>query len=179
MKIGDIILAIGERKLRLARDLSLALLDSRPGETRAITLIRNGTRRIEQVALGKDDPTAGERGRVATLSLYPVDTSGKNRTFGATFSERDGSIVIDSVEEGSLAQLYGLYEGDIILAVNGQQPGDLGSLQARVGSMGGDVAVLRIQREGMGTFHVALPLTARASQERRPGDQKRFPQGPL
>ena len=179
VKIGDIILAIGERRLRLARDLSLALLDSRPGETRAITLIRNGTRRIEQVALGKDDPSAGERGRVATLSLYPIDTSGKNRTFGATFSERDGSIVIVSVEEGSLAQLYGLYEGDIILAVNGQQPGDLGSLQARVGSMGGDVAVLRIQREGMGTFHVALPLTARASQERRPGDQKRFPQGPL
>lgn len=179
LRIGDIILAIGERRLRLARDLSLALLDSRPGEKRAIALVRNGTRRVEQVALGKDDPDAGERGRVATLSLYPIQESDENGPFGLQFAERNGMIVVAAVEENSLAQLYGLYEGDILLALNGQQPGDIGSLQTRVGSMEGDVAVLRMKREGMGTFHVALPLSARASAKRRPGDQKRFPQGPL
>lgn len=179
LEIGDLILSIGDRRVLLARDLSLALLDSRPGENRAITLIRNGTKRVDEVLLDKDDPAAGERGRAAMLSLYPLKESGKNRDFGAKFEERLGAIVIAAVEEGSLAQLYGLYEGDIILAVNGQQVTDVGSLRTRVGSMEGDVAVLRVKREGMGTFHVALPLSERASKERRPGDQKRFPQGPL
>lgn len=179
LRSGDLILKIGERRLLVARDLSLALLDSRPGEKRTITLFRDGKEVVQEIALGLDDPTAGEVGKVATLSLYPSEKSGKKRTFGLTFTEREGAVVIAGVEEGSTAQLYGLYEGDKVLAINGKPTGGLGSLKAEVGAMEGDVVVLRIKREGMGTFHVALPVSARATENRRPGDQKRFPQGPL
>ena len=176
---GDVILKLDDQPLLLARDLSLALLDSRPGETRTLTVFRDGREVAQEITLGLDDPTAGEVGRVATLSLYPTEESGKDRAFGLRFAKRDGALVVASVEEGSTAQLYGLYEGDRVLAINGKPAGEVGSFTAEVGEMMGDVVVLRVQREGMGTFHVALPLSASAAESRRPGDQKRFPQGPL
>ncbi len=179
LQTGDIIVKLGERRLLLARDLSLALLDSRPGEIRTLTVVRGGNTIEQDIVLGPDDPDAGERGRAASLTLDPVAPTEDSPAFGLVFEERAGRIVIAAVTEGSIAQLYGLYEGDVLLALNGNPAGGIGSLRTRIKFLDGEVAVLRFAREGMGVFHVALPLTADVAAARRPGQQKRFPQGPL
>ena len=179
LKIGDLLLSVGGRRLEVVRDLSMALIDSKPGDTVAVEVVRDGKTLALAIPLEADDDLAGERGKVAALAMDMSGVAGGSYTLGFALRDEAGRVVIGKVEDASIGQMYGLYEGDTLLAVDGVELRDPVAAMAAIKGSKRDVAVLRIQRAGQGTLHVALPLTAEAAKARRPGVPRRFPRGPL
>lgn len=180
LKVGDLLLSVDGRRVQLARDLSMALLDSRPGQKVGVQVIRDGKPVQLAVALEADDDVAGERGRVAALSMSNGIASDGSFKLGFQFkSDAAGKVVVGKVEEASIGQMYGLYEGDQLLAIDGAPVTAPAIAMAAITGSKRSVTVLRIQRAGQGTLHVALPLSAEAAKARRPGMARRFPRGPL
>lgn len=179
LKIGDLLLSVGGRRLEVVRDLSMALIDSKPGDTVAVEVVRDGKTLALAIPLEADDDLAGERGKVAALAMDMSGVAGGSYTLGFVLRDEAGRVVIGKVEDASIGQMYGLYEGDTLLAVDGVELRDPAAAMAAIKGSKRDVAVLRIQRAGQGTLHVALPLTAEAAKARRPGVPRRFPRGPL
>lgn len=180
VRTGDLLLSVEGRKLELVRDLSMALIDTRPGEKVGVQLIRGGKPIALAVALEADDDIAGERGKAAALSMS--DGIGMDGTFKLGFEfkgDAAGKVLVGKIAEASIGQMYGLYEGDQLLAVDGVAVKDAATAMAAVTGSRRSVTVLRIQRAGQGTLHVALPLSAEAAKARRPGMSRRFPRGPL
>lgn len=179
LKIGDLLLSVEGRKLEVVRDLSLALIDSKPGDKVKVEIVRDGKPVSLAVALEADDDLAGERGKVAALAMDMSGTAGGAYNLGFALRGDGGRVLVGKVDEASIGQMYGLYEGDELLAIDGVAPRDAVAAMAAIKGSKRDVAVLRIQRAGQGTLHVALPLTAEAAKARRPGVPRRFPRGPL
>lgn len=179
LKIGDLLLSVEGRKLEVVRDLSMALIDSKPGDTVKVEIVRDGKTIALAVALEADDDLAGERGKVAALAMDMSGTAGGAYNLGFALRGDGGRVLVGKVDEASIGQMYGLYEGDELLAVDGVPPRDAAAAMAAIKGSKRDVAVLRIQRAGQGTLHVALPLSAEAAKARRPGVPRRFPRGPL
>ncbi|QDX26214.1 PDZ domain-containing protein [Sphingomonas suaedae] len=180
LKIGDLLLSVEGRRLEVVRDLSMALIDTRPGERVKVQVIRDGKPVELAVALESDDDTAGERGKVAALSMDLGGDAQGGFVLGFEFKTGPtGKVLVGKVEEASIGQMYGLYEGDELLAVDGVAMRDPAAAMAAITGSKRDVSVLRIQRAGQGTLHVALPLSAEAAKARRPGVPRRFPRGPL
>ncbi len=179
LKIGDLLLSVEGRKLEVVRDLSMALIDSKPGDTVKVEIVRDGKTIALAVALEADDDLAGERGKVAALAMDMSGTAGGAYNLGFALRGDGGRVLVGKVDEASIGQMYGLYEGDELLAVDGVAPRDAAAAMAAIKGSKRDVAVLRIQRAGQGTLHVALPLSAEAAKARRPGVPRRFPRGPL
>jgi S1-C subfamily serine protease len=180
MKVGDLLLSVQGRKLEVARDLSMALIDTRPGEKVGVQLVRAGKPIELAVALEADEDTAGERGKVAALSMSSGVAPDGGFRLGFDFKgDAAGKVLVGKVEEASIGQMYGLYEGDQLLAVDGVAVTGPAAAMAAIAGSKRSVTVLRIQRAGQGTLHVALPLSAEAAQARRPGVPRRFPRGPL
>lgn len=179
LKIGDLLLSVEGRKLEVVRDLSMALIDSKPGDKVRVEIVRDGKPVSLAVALEADDDLAGERGKVAALAMDMSGTAGGTYNLGFALRGDGGRVLVGKVEEASIGQMYGLYEGDELLAVDGVPPRDAVAAMAAIQGSKRDVAVLRIQRAGQGTLHVALPLSAEAAKARRPGVPRRFPRGPL
>ncbi|MEG3182377.1 S1C family serine protease [Sphingomonas sp. LT1P40] len=180
VKIGDLLLAVEGRKLDVVRDLSMALIDTRPGEKVAVKVVRGGKTIDVAVALEADEETAGERGKVAALSMSDGMAPDGGFTLGFVFKAgAAGKVLLGKVEDASIGQMYGLYEGDELLAVDGAAVSDPAAAMAAITASKREVTVLRIQRAGQGTLHVALPLSAESAKARRPGVPRRFPRGPL
>ncbi len=180
VKIGDLLLSIEGRKLEVVRDLSMALIDTRPSEKVSVTVVRGGKTIDVQVALEADEDTAGERGKVAALSMSDGVAPDGAYALGLAFKAgAAGKILVGKVEDASISQMYGLYEGDELLAVDGVAMADADAAMAAIKASTRGVTVLRIQRAGQGTLHIALPLNAEAAKARRPGVPRRFPRGPL
>ena len=179
LKIGDLLLSIEGRKLEVVRDLSMALIDSKPGDKVKVEIVRDGKPVSLAVALEADDDLAGDRGKVAALAMDMSGTAGGTYNLGFALRGDGGRVLVGKVEEASIGQMYGLYEGDELLAVDGVAPRDAAAAMAAIKASKRDVTVLRIQRAGQGTLHVALPLSAEAAKARRPGVPRRFPRGPL
>lgn len=180
MRTGDLLLSVEGRRLDIVRDLSMALIDTRPGDRVAVQVARGGKVIDLRIALEADEDVAGERGKAAALSMSDGVGSDGSFTLGFVVTAGTaGKIMIGKVEEASIGQMYGLYEGDELLAVDGATVRDAAAAMAAITTSTRGVAVLRIQRAGQGTLHVALPLTADAAKARRPGVPRRFPRGPL
>lgn len=179
LKIGDLLLSVEGRKLEVVRDLSMALIDSKPGDKVKVEIVRDGKPVSLAVALEADDDLAGERGKVAALAMDMSGTAGGAYNLGFALRGDGGRVLVGKVEDASIGQMYGLYEGDELLAIDGVAPRDAAAAMAAIKGSKRDLAVLRIQRAGQGTLHVALPLSAEAAKARRPGVPRRFPRGPL
>ncbi len=179
LKIGDLLLSVDGRKMEVVRDLSMALIDSKPGDKVRVEIVRDGKSVALAVPLEADDDLAGERGKVAALAMDMSGAAAGPFTLGFVLRADGARVLVGKVEEASIGQMYGLYEGDELLAVDGVAPRDAAAAMAAIKASKRDVAVLRIQRAGQGTLHVALPLSAEAAKARRPGVPRRFPRGPL
>lgn len=180
MRIGDLLLSVDGRRLEVVRDLSMALIDSRPGDKVTVRVVRDGKPLDLAVALELDEDVAGERGKAAALAMSDGLAGDGSFKLGFTFrADAAGGVRVGKIEEASIGQMYGLYENDELLAVDGAAARDPAAAMATIAGSKRDVAVLRIRRAGQGTLHVALPLTAEAAKARRPGAPRRFPRGPL
>jgi serine protease Do len=153
---GDLVVQAAGQDVENPRDLAVAVGNARPGASLALTILRDGNRRQQQVTLGAAPDRRAEaaaRGReqqqgagALGLALGPVP-GGE----GATVAR---------VAPGSVAEERGLRPGDIILRAGGKDVSGLGDVVAAVNAArkAGRPAVALQIRRGEGRSFVALPL---------------------
>ncbi len=154
--IGDLIVGIDGKPVRLMGDMSQALEGKRPGDKVAIAVNRQGAERTYEVALGHrpesrlvdrvaaELPAPSVAGQGAVLDLPPpprprlgVSTKpiDENTRLQNNLASPHGAIV-DSVTQGSPAERAGIPKGAVITAVDRQPirtPQELAAAIARAG----------------------------------------------
>lgn len=142
LKVGDIILTVGGRKVRSASDLRNAVGLVRIGDKLEMGVLREGRRMTltAVIAPPKVDKAEGER-------IHP-------RLAGATLgsvsgADPDGVSVLE-VERGSAAQQAGLRKGDLILSANRRPVSDLDDLRRVVAP--DQPLLMNLQRGNSGFF---------------------------
>lgn len=115
IKVGDIVLAVNDKKVRNAGDLRNSIGLVRVGDRMRIKVLRDGRERKLVAKVGKPQLTSIDGGKIY------------NRLSGAEFSEIDPSspfygkiegVVVTGVDPGSSAWRAGLRKGDVVSEVN-------------------------------------------------------------
>ncbi|HYF08492.1 MAG TPA: DegQ family serine endoprotease [Acetobacteraceae bacterium] len=163
LRAGDVVVALDGRPVEDPRELAGVVAQARPGREVALTVLRDGQRREQTVALGefpRPREVAGGGGRGGPV---PVPTAGE---LGLTFLPRGGKpgqgegAVIARVEPGSIAEQRGLQPGDVVLRVGDREvttPQDVTEAVRAARREGRPAIALQIRR-GEGQAFVALPL---------------------
>ncbi len=151
MKIGDVILAVGEREVTQSAELPAIIGETAPGKTVPVRIWRDGAARELRVTVGEAPSERGyappEGRRVADLGLVVRSlTEEESRQLRAR-----GLLVLDV--EGPAAAA-GLQTGDVILAVNNEPVASVEQLVNRVRAARGRAALL-VQR---GDARIFVPL---------------------
>jgi len=121
IKPKDVIIAVDEKPVNSARDLSTAIAGIPVGKRSKITLIREGREQTVQVEIAKRQDTE----RVAKGPLTEEENLGLQvdelkaetaQQFG--HPENESGVVVLSVEPGSKAEAAGFRQGDLIKELN-------------------------------------------------------------
>ncbi|MEM6817421.1 MAG: Do family serine endopeptidase [Pseudomonadota bacterium] len=139
IEVNDIITAINGNKVDGAADLRNTIGLLRSGEQISVTAVRDG--RAQELSATLDDQNGGA---VADASqLHP----GLDGAELANAQGRSG-VVVSSVEPNSRAQLSGLRDGDLIIAVNRQPVEDLDELLNLAEANSSSRIFVEIERDG-------------------------------
>lgn len=120
---GDVVVRIGEREIRQARELPPLVASLPPGSAVAVTAIRNGQERSFEATL-REEPAVAQVAPEAPRSRGPESEWGLSlRSATAAEAKRLGlepktGVVITAVDAGSAADSAGLEEDDVIVAAN-------------------------------------------------------------
>ncbi|MDZ7816888.1 MAG: PDZ domain-containing protein [Planctomycetota bacterium] len=147
VKAGDIVLEVNGKKVRDHIAFYNLIYFHRPGEMITLKILRDG-KEIELTVSVSTRAAQAEKGwemggPEAVDNAYGAELREENRN-GRSY------VVIESVEEGSVASRLSLREGDVVIQINGQE---INSTQAFKKAM--DEAVkadrfkIRILRNGM------------------------------
>jgi serine protease Do len=151
MKVGDVILAIGERDVMQSADLPAIVGETAPGTTISVHIWRDGAAKALRVTVGEAPSERGyappEGSTVANLGVVVRPLSDDE----ARQIQARGLLVLDV--EGPAAAA-GLQPGDVILAVNNQPVASVEQLRERVRAARGRLALL-VQR---GDVRIFVPL---------------------
>jgi len=143
LAVGDVLLRLGERRLRNATDFGARAAVIMVGDSVELEYLRDGQRQIVRLEVPEDqfEKVAGER-------LHPLlnGTVLQNHRGG---DERDvaAGVALLEVAEGSRAWRIGLRAGDIIVAANQRSSRHLSDLTQGI-KLSGRHPVLRIWRDG-------------------------------
>ena len=157
LRPGDVVTEVEGRPIRGPRDLAVAIGDSKPGATVAVTVQRDGKPAQQRVALGEVPdrraqaraPEAPQQGRTGALGLAMRPNP-----------DGDGAAVVQ-VAPGSVAESRGLQPGDIILRAGDKEvntPADLAAAVDAARKSGRPAVAIQVQRGEARTF-MALPLS--------------------
>lgn len=160
---GDLIVSVDGTAMTGPRDLTLALLDSRPGDVVQVAYYRDG--RQVSAAIRLEGETAG---RTPTAAIATADAP-LDPAFTLGRSDWDGGVAIQSVRPDGPAAIYGLMAGDRIRGINGRTPASVEEALALLGLGRARVALLRVERPGEPPRHIVLPLTRAAAADRPAG----------
>ncbi len=165
LAIGDLIVGVGAVAVATPRDLTMALLEAKPGDTATVRYVRDGIEATAMVTLeGDPAPSAAVRSARSPAAEAPLDLGLR---LGP--SDWNGGVSVLSVMPDSPAALYGLRAGDRLWAVNGRRPASAADALALMRIAQAQVALLRIERPGDPPRHLVLPLTRAAAAKRPPG----------
>jgi len=174
---GDIITAIDGQRLVYARDLSRALIGSHPGQRVRLSVARRAGAMTIAALLEADDPAAGGRdtaGKASKNDEAPSPDLGLGFGIAA-----DGRVAVVAVAERSIAERYGLRPGDVLLSVGNRPVATAEAARTAIAGQTGELAVLRVERPGLGIRHMALPRTAASAKLRTAGATSESSVGPL
>ena len=142
LQVGDIIVAVNDKKIDNALDLRNAVGLMNPGQRVSIDYIRDGQRRSTRAELGERLAASG-----TGEDIHPG-------LAGAEFAAGDnGGVEVVEVADGSPAAQRGLRQGDIITAVNRRAVNSLADLTEVAG--GNPVLYLLVRR---GNRNLMLPV---------------------
>ncbi|QDU31050.1 putative periplasmic serine endoprotease DegP-like precursor [Anatilimnocola aggregata] len=120
LQAGDVITAIGERKIERALDIELALLGRKRTEDLPIEVLRSGNRLTTNIVLA---PANGRGGKVALadrvwenlgLRLAPMDDT----EFKTLNSRYRGGLAVQAVRPDSPASAQGIRRGDVLVGMH-------------------------------------------------------------
>jgi serine protease Do len=162
---GDVLVNYNGEPIQNARDLSLAVAETKVGSSSRVTLYRNGRPMELQLHIGErpgdpeelaraGTPSNEEPGRLGmTLADLTPETASRMNLSG-----RAGGAVIAEVRPGSPAESAGLRPGDVIREVNRKAVKSAAEVVSSVKGLGqGSSVLLRIERQGS-TQYVAMQI---------------------
>lgn len=137
IKQGDIIIRIGEKRIKDINQLRNSVAAIAPGKTVEVEFVREGERRVTDVKIGE-----------LTASSLPADrfdeTGAADDDLGITVEEltadlkrslntkRSEGVVVTSVNSNSIAARSGLTPGDIILRIGSKDISNLKDFQKAI-----------------------------------------------
>lgn len=147
---GDVLLEVNGEVLQDAGDLARRLSSLAPGDEVELTVLHGDDQR-------KLSATLGDRDGDAYLGLVPCGASSLEREVEVPI-EPPGAVIVEIVPDGPADQA-GLREGDIIVAVGGQELGAGNDLAAVIAEYEpGDQVTLEFERPGEGSRQVTVEL---------------------
>lgn len=156
----DLVIAYGGRPIADTHALTRAVADTRPGESRDLTVRRDGQERTLTVRIAALETPGRPRQPATPASLS--DQAALEDGLGLEVAEDEQGPVIVDVVSGSPAEEAGLRVGDRLLMVNQTRVSSTSGAQAAVAQAkkGGRTAVLvQVERNGSKLF-VGVPLKA-------------------
>lgn len=160
LRAGDVVVRIGNTKIENASDLTRAIGTQKPNSSVKVEAIREGKVKNFDVKLGTRKNEGTSTNKVETQSSeLGVNTrplsSEEKKNLGL---EQEGGLLVQEVQQGSLAAEHGFQAQDIILAANFKpmmSTKDL-SLALEEGESRGAI-MLQVMR-GKNVFVVTIPL---------------------
>ncbi len=143
LRVGDIVVQLGEEKIDSASDLRNTLGLVRAGNTRGIQFWRGN--KLQQLKVEIKDPNALRK--FSEILYRKLDGA---KFLGITVSTRRGprgALLVTSIARGSPAANTGLRKDDIIVAANGVPVEDLDQLRALIDTAA-SAFVLELERDG-------------------------------
>jgi serine protease Do len=169
---GDVIVSIGDRRVRSPGELVATVGGAAPGDGIGIEVFRDGglrridatlAERSEGAVAGSTRPAPPARpSALARLGLSVEELSAREAAelgLGAEDGEeKEGALVIGRVEEGGPAARAGLAAGDAIRRVGRQPVRTLGEIRDAIEALGEDASVpLLVERDGRARFVLVRP----------------------
>jgi|BarGraIncu00431A_1022009.scaffolds.fasta_scaffold00711_2 serine protease Do len=157
VRIGDAIVTFDGRRVKSSNDLPRIVAETPIGKTVDVVIIREGkehhfTLKVEE--LNKEKISAQSSAPVQSFGMK-VDniTPQMRQQFGA--EEKSGVIVV-SVEQGSMADIAGIQQGDVIKEVNRKTVRNLADFNEIIAKSGKGEPVLLLLKRDKQTFFVTL-----------------------
>ncbi len=139
IKSGDIITTVNGKKVSSFAQLRAAVATNRPGSTIEVGVFRDGKDLTLKVKLGDEQSFDDDDDDDDASELAPA-------LEGATLSNDDKGVRIDTVQRGSMAQRLGLRQGDVITGLNRSEVKNVAELKQMLGKAKGRISALRIVR---------------------------------
>jgi serine protease Do len=165
LKAGDIIVAYAGKSVNDSADLPPLVGSSKPGASKALTVIRDGKEREITVTLGQlPDKDKGE----LALNSAPDDGSPKLNVVVADLpagqgGRGEGGVQVQQVGPGPAAEA-GVQPGDILVSLNNQKIRDAAHLRQLVKELPPGKRVPLLVKRDQGALYLAVEIPARAKQ---------------
>jgi serine protease Do len=164
IKPGDIITKVDGKIVDTPNTLSRLIAALAPGATTHIEVVRDGKRQVVSV------PLIERRENVVVASVPPsrselklgLDVQDLTPELAEKFKLKDtGGVLVTKVDQGSVAHVEGLREGDLIKEVNRAEVGSVPEFMTAVSKVKrGETILLRVLRETR-AFYVVLKTADR------------------
>ncbi|HEV8643519.1 MAG TPA: DegQ family serine endoprotease [Methylomirabilota bacterium] len=164
LRPGDVIVEFGGARVKEVPDLQRQAAGAMPGQTVALTVVRDQGRASVKVTVGEmptDEPVAAAEGDESWgLAVEPL-ASDPARRLDLPFAR---GVVVTDVVPGSPADKAGLRRGDVILDVKGRPVTDVQGLYRELGALKpGQSAPLYVHRPAGGGGHKEYLVLERPS----------------
>ncbi|GAB2718462.1 DegQ family serine endoprotease [Halomonas garicola] len=160
LQAGDIILAVNDQEVTRSSTLPRLIGRVAPDETVELSLMRDGEKMTEKVALGSwpdSDQPSRDQSRNDSQARLGVEVGEIDDALRERLNV-DGGVEVRDVEPGSAAARAGIRPGDILVSIDHQSVSTAKELSERVEALPDDRAIpLRLYRDGRSLF-VALRL---------------------
>ena len=139
IKPGDAIVSVNGRKIQTFFELRAKIGTMGAGNTAVLGIIRDGKAMDIKVKLKE-----AEGGNVPAASMHPA-LDGSDLGNGKTKSGEKG-VVVNSVEDRSIAARLGLEEGDVIIGVNRERVTNIAQLRDKLDEHKNGIIALNVMR---------------------------------
>ena len=165
LKAGDIIVAYAGKPVNDSADLPPLVGSTKPGTSKALTVIRDGREREITVTLGRLPDK--DRGELA-LNTAPDDGSPRLNIAVADLpagqdGQGEGGVRVQQVGPGPAAEA-GVQPGDILVSLNNQKIRDAAHLRQLVKELPRGKRVPLLIKRDEGALYLAVEIPARAKQ---------------
>ena len=167
LKTGDIIVAYAGKPVNDSADLPPLVGSSKPGASRALTVIRDGKEREITVTLGQLPDKNKDKDELA-LNGVPDDGSPRLNVVVADLpagqgGRGEGGVQVQQVGPGPAAEA-GVQPGDILVSLNNQKIQDAAHLRQLVKELPLDKRVPLLVKRDQGALYLAVEISAHAKR---------------
>lgn len=167
LKTGDIIVAYAGKPVNDSADLPPLVGSSKPGASRALTVIRDGKEREITVTLGQLPDKNKDKDELA-LNGVPDDGSPRLNVVVADLpagqgGRGEGGVQVQQVGPGPAAEA-GVQPGDILVSLNNQRIQDAAHLRQLVKELPLDKRVPLLVKRDQGALYLAVEISAHAKR---------------